>query len=351
MNRFLISVHTITSSARSRLRCCASSGVGTTSARYRAILLLVTRAHVPTPVILKERLKGVAGSKDRFGSTAAEVLVTADLIAAANADWDKSTLADFLDQQKIHQKVWGKLVSISRRKNLRSLPLDQLPASYTALYALEVMSPQELAAALKEDVVRARASSRSILDWTKAFRLRGTGIEQEIPLTLVLTEDLTPEQRQNLLSALEKTAAEFGAQILEGKGGVRQADLKADQRKARALEIEEELMQEIGTVVTSAPEDLKTKFAISSASDLIEGTRATFTGFFQVLVGKADGVFWADYGRAYCLKIAREFNLTESRAERYQLKKRVTDAIEWWGPKIDGFEAMADQVLKTYMSR
>jgi len=306
---------------------------------------------VPTPDFLRERLSGAPGSKDRFGSTASEVLETADLIAAANTNWDKNALTAFQKEHEIHAKVWGKLVAIARSTNLRSLPLEKLPASYTALYALEVMSPQELAAAKEEGVIRSNASSRSILDWTKAFRLRGTGIEKEIPLTLVLTKELTSERRQNLLSALEKTAEEFGAQVLKGKGGLRQADVKADLRKARALEIEEELMREIGTVVAAAPEDLKSKFGISSASDLIEGTRSTFTGFFQVLVGKADGVFWRDYGRPYCLKIAREFNLTESRAERYQLKKRLTDAIEWWGPKIDGFEAMALEVLETYMRR
>lgn len=305
----------------------------------------------PTPSDLAQVLTVSPGSKDRFGSTAIEVLDTADLTAAANQSWDKGTIAAFLDQQKIHEKVWGKLVSISRRKNLSSLPLEHLPASYTALYALEVMSPQELAAAKEEGVIRSTSSSRSILDWTKAYRLRGTGFGKEVPLTLVPTDDLTPQQHKDLLSALQETAAGFGAQVLEGKGGVRQADLKADQRKARAVEIEEELMLEIGTVVAAAPEDLKSKFGIASASDLIEGTRSTFTGFFQVLVGKADGVFWRDYGRPYCLKIAREFNLTESRAERHQLKKRLTDAIEWWGPKIDGFEAMALEVLETYMRR
>ena len=240
----------------------------------------------PAPAALAQHLRAAPGSKERFGTTAAAVLETADLVTAADQDWEKDAVAAFQKEQEIHQKVWGKLVSISRRKNLRSLSLENLPASYTALYALEVMSPQELAAAKEEGVIRSNASSRSILDWTKAFRLRGTGIEQEIPLTLVLTEDLTPEQHQKLLSALENTAEAFGAQVLEGKGGVRQADLKADQRKARALEIEEELMREIGTVVAAAPEDLKSKFGVFSASDLIEGTRSTFTGFFQVLVGK-----------------------------------------------------------------
>jgi hypothetical protein len=108
-------------------------------------------------------------------------------------------------------------------------------------------------------------------------------------------------------------------------------------------------MREIGPVVLNAPEDLKRQFAVSSASDLIGGTRANFTGFFINLVGKKDELFWRTYGHSYCLKIARDFNLTESRAERFQFKKRITDAIEKWGGTINGFTEMAKGVLKTFM--
>jgi hypothetical protein len=296
-------------------------------------------------------LSASSGSKDRFGSTATEVLETAALVAAANADWDKSTIASFQEEQKIHQKVWGKLVSIARSQNLQSVPAEELPASYTALYALTVMSPGELQAALKEGLVRSNASSRLILEWTKAYRLHGTGIEQEIPLMLVLRKYLSPEQHQDLLEALGKVAAQFGAEVLVGKGGVKQAGVKADLRKAKASEIEEELMRLLAPVVLDAPDALKQRFQVASAADLISGPRQTFTGFFQNLVGKVDGVFWTDYGHAYCLKIARDFNLTESRAERFQLKDRISKATVKWKAEIPGFEAMTTEVLKTYMSQ
>ena len=311
---------------------------------------------MPTPVFLQERLKGAPGSKDRFGSTAAEVLEIAALIAAAQDSWDKDAVAAFQEEQKIHAKVWGKLVSIARSQNLKIPPVEDLPASYTALYALAVMSPQELVAAVQEGVLQrqpgqAPISSRSILEWTTAYRLRETGIEQEMPLTLVLRQDLDAEQKQDLLEALGKVAAQFGAEILEGKGGVKQSGVKADQRRAKALEIDEELMRLLGPVVLDAPNALKQKFQVTSAADLIAGPRQIFTGFFQNLVGKVDGLFWTDYGRAYCLKIARDFNLTESRAERFQLKDRISKATVKWKPEIPGFEAMTTSILDTYMSR
>ena len=305
-----------------------------------------------TPVFLKDRLQSAAGSKDRFGATAAEVLETADLIAAADHDWDKGTIAAFQKEQEIHQKVWGKLVSIAKSTNLQSLPPEDLPASYTALYALVVMTTEELKAAGAEGVIRSNASSRSILEWTKAFRLRGTGIEQELPLTLVLRQEMNEEQQHDLLEALKEVADQYGADLLEGKGGVKQASIKSDRRKALAQQIEDELIQEIGAVVASAPDDLKHRFGVSTAIDLISAPRATFTGFFQNLVGKVKLEFWKQFGRAYCLKIARDFNMTESRAERFQLKKRIQDDFKsTWGPQIRGFEAECDEIMATYMNK
>jgi len=306
--------------------------------------------HPHTPVSFAEHLRGAPGSKDRFGSTAAEVLETAALVAAADQDWDKATVAAFQDAQKIHGKVWGKLVAIHKDQRLK-LYQDSLPASYTALYALVVMKDQELDAAITDGLLKVKnLSSRAILDWTKAYRLKGTGIEQEIPMTLVLKSDLSEQQRQVLLQALQSVADEYGAEVREGKKGLKQAEVKAEARAALANRLEEELMQEIGSVVLNAPDDLKQRFGVSSAVDLIQGSRSTFTGFFQNLVGKVDGVFWRQYGQAYCLKIARDFNLTDSRAERFQLKDRIKKAIKDWAGEIDGLQAMANEVLSTYMS-
>jgi hypothetical protein len=306
---------------------------------------------VPSPAELAERLRAAPGSKERFGTTTAAVLETARLVAAADDSWDKGTVSAFQEQEKINVKVWGKLVAIARSDALQSLPPNDLPASYTALYALVVMTPQELQQAVAENVVRAKVSSRFILDWTKAFRLRGSGIEQEVPLTLVLRRDLTPQEHQDLQRALVDAAAAFDAEVIEGKGGIKQAGIKADLRRAKALEAEAELVTVLEPVVSNAPEDLKSKFEVFSAQDLATAKREVFTGFLQVLEGKASEMFWRKHGRAYALKIARDFNLVENRTERYLLKRRLESAQENWMPVIDGFQKMVDKVERTYMSK
>ena len=301
------------------------------------------------PAALALHLSAPPGSKDRLGKGAAEVLVTAALIAAANSDWDKDTIRSFQQEQDLHPKVWDKLVSIHRDQRLVPIK-DLLPASYTALYALVVMSDEELTEALQQGLVSTKASSRALLDWTKAYRLKSTGIEQEIAVTLVLRDELTPEQQQDLMDALQETAGRFGAEIREGKGGVKQAEIKAEGRKALAEDIDAQLMRLLGPVVQSAPDDLKEKFEISSAGDLIAARRQVFTGFLQLLEKKEQGVFWRKYSRVYCLKIAYDFNLTESRAERHQLRKRLDEAVQRWGNEIDGLKGIIAEVQSTYMA-
>ena len=307
----------------------------------------------PTTEELADHLTAPPGSKDRFGGNGAGVLVTAGLVAAADAFWDKGTISKFQDNQKLHPKVWDKLVAIHKDQRLPPLQKD-LPTSYTALYALVVMKDEELKAALQDGLLNLSKeegpiSSRSILDWTKAYRLKGSGIEQEMPLTLVLKQDLSAERQQDLLVALKEVALQYGAEVREGKGGLKQAEVKAEARKTVADRIEEELMRLLGPVILSAPEDLKQKFQVRSAADLFDGRRDAFTGFLQLLEGKVPEVFWRKYGRTYCLKIARDFNLTQSRTDRFQLKDRLKKAVEKWDPIITGFGSMVEEIQSTYM--
>jgi len=307
--------------------------------------------NAPTPSELAERFTASAGAKDRFGSTAEAVLEIAQLVAAASATWEKGSITAFQKDHDIHQKVWGKLAAIARSKNLRSIPIEDLPASYTALYALVVMKDEEFHAAMSEELLKSKnLSTRSILDWTKSFRMRGTGIEQEIPLTLVLMEVMTDAQFQSLLKHLRQVAEEHHAELLEGKGGIRQSEVKADQRRARALQIRQELRFAVSEDILDAPEDLKAKFAVESPDDLIDGSLSRFTGFFQLLEGKIPWMFWRKYGRLYCLKVAHEFNISDSRAERYQLKKRIRSAIENCAKEVPDFRFVAEEILATYMS-
>jgi len=102
-------------------------------------------------------------------------------------------------------------------------------------------------------------------------------------MTLVLRQDLSPEQQQDLLESLGKVANQFGAEVVEGKSGVKQAGVKADLRKAKATVIEDELMRLLGSVVLNAPDALKQKFQVTCAAELISGSLSS-GGNMDVLI-------------------------------------------------------------------
>jgi len=50
------------------------------------------------------------------------------------------------------------------------------------------------------------------------------------------------------------------------------------------------------------------------------------------------------------LKLPCDFNFTESRAERYQLRQRIKDAVKKNSAEVNGFKEMASGILTGYMS-
>jgi hypothetical protein len=77
-------------------------------------------------------------------------------------------------------------------------------------------------------------------------------------------------------------------------------------------------------VVEDAPQTLLQDFEVTSAEDLAAGEIRTLTGVLVRLCGSSEGM-WESYGSIYCRKVALEFNRTESRAQRFNYRKRLLE--------------------------
>lgn len=78
-------------------------------------------------------------------------------------------------------------------------------------------------------------------------------------------------------------------------------------------------LKEARGINTSCPDWKGILSGASRASKRTSMVPDAFTGFLQVLEGKVQEVFWSKYGRTYCLKLACDVNLTDSRTDRFQL--------------------------------
>lgn len=292
------------------------------------------------PTDLLQRLTELRG----YGKTAPEVLGTAALVAAADSSWSQDQIQDFQTQAEMHPKVWEKLCSIARDTRLKQIPESSLPGTYTALYALVVLSDQEWDTALQEGIVQPNASSRSLLDWTRQQRLQEQGYRSEQVLRLIHSRELSQQEHTALMEGLNALASTYGVSILSGEEGTRQRGVQAEKRKTAAEDLEAELIQLLSPVFDDASTPLKDHFNLQTVTDLVNGELRTLTGFLVRHYGSTEGM-WAGAGQEYCLKVALEFNRTDSRAQRFNYKKRL-EKVQTEHPNCSDAAA---KVLTKYM--
>lgn len=292
------------------------------------------------PIDLLQRLTELRG----YGKTAAEVLGTTALVAAADSSWSHEQIQQFQTQAEMHPKVWEKLCSIARDTRLKQVPESSLPGTYTALYALVVLSDQEWDAAVQEGIVQPHASSRSLLEWTRQQRRQEQGYRSEQMLRLIHSRELSQQEQSALLEELSALASTYGVSILSGEDGTKQRGVQAEKRKSAAEDLEAELIQLLSPVFDDASTPLKEQFNLQTIADLVNGELRTFTGFLVRYYGSTDGM-WEGAGREYCLKVALEFNRTDSRAQRFNYKKRL-EKVQIEHPNCS---VAAVKVLANYM--
>lgn len=291
-------------------------------------------------VDLLQRLTELRG----YGKTAPEVLGTAALVAAADSSWSQEQIQEFQTQAEMHPKVWEKLCSIARDTRLKQIAESSLPSTYTALYALVVLSDQEWNAALQEGIVQPNASSRSLLEWTRQQRRQNQGYRSEQVLRLIQSRELSQQEQSALLEDLSALASTYGVSILSGEDGTKQRGVQAEKRKSAAEDLEAELIQLLSSVFDDASTPLKEQFNLQTVADLVNGELRTFTGFLVRHYGNTEEM-WEGAGQEYCLKVALEFNRTDSRAQRFNYKERL-EKVQIEHPNCSNAAA---KVLANYM--
>lgn len=258
------------------------------------------------------------------GKTAYEVLESGQTLGVMEQRLTPEDFQTLCKGTGWHPKVISKLLAIGRDKRLVPL-LPQLPGSYSAIYPLTTLTDAELNLAVSEGICRLDASSREVLDWIKVKRLEGMDLPETLTFSGTSTDPLTKERKAALLAALQQAALSFGVTVVEGSAkevGTRKAT-KAS-RESIAQHLLQQLIADLTPVVEEAPHTLLQEFEVFSAEDLVEGEIRTLTGVLIRLCGSSQGM-WESYGPIYCRKVALEFNRTDSRAQRFNYRKRLLE--------------------------
>ena len=280
-----------------------------------------------------------------YGDTAQQVLDLCDLVAEAESAWSSAELKAFLKEVGTNPMVWRRLFSIAQDKRLPAL-VENLPSSYSALYALTNFSDQELEAAVKEGVISTKSSSRQILDWVKQFRVdNGSGESKAEVLYLRVDPNQTQEQRKSLFDALIAIADEHGAQLVTEAEQLTKRYSVNQQRKEAGKVLRQELLVEVQDILPRVTEHERNKMGISSVVEFVDSDLSLFGQFLIASAGSRIAMF-EQYGSTYCKKIAYEHTQAEDRSQRFNHKRRL---IQCKALCPDASEFI-DELMTRYMS-
>tara|TARA_B100000073_G_scaffold83471_1_gene64075 strand:+ start:1831 stop:2805 length:975 start_codon:yes stop_codon:yes gene_type:complete len=296
----------------------------------------------PTPEEVLSYFKQVLVENPYTGTT--EQIVTTSLaIAEASVRVKGKTFILWRDETGINEKVFSKLKKIGEtllevdEKKRRDV-VKRLPASYSAIYELCALKPEELVTAAKNGSVTPTMGVRTAQTYVKQVRFprqfltgdKGRWGVKEEHLYQVLRPEETNIGGEALLEfekALRRLCGDFG--LTMRKAGETSTGTLLKQDKAEREVFWRGVLEKELTLkwFQQAPDELKKQFNIRTHEELLDTPLRNFTGFVMKTAGGRDA-FWEKHGQAYIAKLHLLQVMTNDNSLRHQYKIRLEQVFE-----------------------
>ena len=234
-------------------------------------------------------------ARKSYGKNAQQIIDLCALVHEAQSTWSKIEVKEFQSESTINSQVWGKLNAIALDKRLLK-HINNLPSSYSALYALTCLTDQYLSDGFGFGIIHPGASSRQIQTWAQEWQIRSS-------------------TNLNEYASAEKVL------LLEALGNSRHYQQKQQKiieasRKLSAIETDIEHFMYLG-----GSEFMK-HYSLKKIDCLMEGD---FDSFARALlrISRSRKEMMSNHGIVYCYKIALEYFRTDSRSQRFNYKQRL----------------------------
>jgi len=266
-------------------------------------------------------------------------------IAAAGERLSPATLSIYRDASRLGKKVFSKLKVIGEHlgqldDKTRRETTKGLPASYSTIHLLCALKPDELAEAVKAKQVTPKTSVRAAESYVKQIRfprqsLGGADVEKgrwsikEETLYRVCRPEDTPlseDLQRQLEEDLRKVCSRYGMDIRKATNESTTALREADRKEKAAFwreVLEEQLPQKW---FQETDKEVRKTFNVKVVEEVWDAPLRTFTGFL-IKTGKGRQHFYEDHGQAYVSKLHYLQETSESKATRYNLKRRIEEVL------------------------
>lgn len=284
-------------------------------------------------------------AKNPHTGTAEQVVTLSLAIAEAHQTLPAGTFALSKEASGLGDKVFSKLKVIGERLGqldlkTRTEVIKGLPDSYSTIQVLCSLKPEELATAIKTKQVTPKISVRAASAYVKKVRFpRQAVVPAEVgmprwsradevlyqvirPESTVLGEDL----QLHLQIELREVCARYGAELHKAKSTSTIALREADRKEKAAFwrqVLEDELPQKWFQETNEA---VRKQFNLKVVEEVWDAPLRTFTGFL-IRTGGGQAKFYEEHGQAYVAKLHYLQEATESRTNRYNLKRRIEEVL------------------------
>jgi hypothetical protein len=296
------------------------------------------------PQTLLYQLKIPLIEKD-YGNTAAEVLETCALVAQYAKERTPEQIKEFQKQVEINPQVWSRLIALHRDERLKK-HLTDLPASYTALYAISRMNDEEFEAAVNQGIIHTAASSHSILKWTKQNRLTAGETVPPWRCLVVFDQDVGQKEFIDMRSRMNQIAQEYGAKLISESDYI-PSELQMDKVKQDLIDrLKLKIVELANPAFSRMTEQERLRAGVDHPEDFLT---IDMTTFGSIIRGDAR-CFESDCDSClpiYVYRIALEHLTTESRSQRFNYKRRL-----WQLANIQpNLQDCVNDAMETYILR
>jgi len=305
---------------------------------------MTSYADLMDPQVLWRKLKIPLIEKD-YGNSAAEVLVTCSLVAQYADEHTPEQVKDFQKEVEINPQVWSRLIALHKDKRLKA-HVKQLPASYTALYAISRMKDEEIGAAIMQGIIHPSASSHAILAWTKQHRQTSGEAVPPWRCLVVFDKEIRQEDFKAMLARVNTVASEYGAKLV-GESDYVPESPEAENKRKLVGDIEQKIRQLALPVYEAMTEVKRSYSGISVVDDFLYIDLLSFAYVTRQENKKSEGKSRTTYGTLYVYRVILEFLRTDSRSQRFNYKRRLRQLAESQ-PELADF---IDSAIKTYMTK
>jgi len=279
-----------------------------------------------------------------YGNNAVEVLRTCSLVAEYASEHTPDQIKAFQENVGINPQVWLRLLALHRDERLKK-HLEHLPASYTTLYAIHRMKDEAINAAVQQGVIHPKASSHTILNWSKEFRLTSGECVPPWRCLVVFDQAVDGADLADMQSRMNQIAQEYGAKLF-GEQDYSPADSREDVIKKEWISrLEFEIRTLALPVFVRMTEGFRLIAGIEHVDDFLNND---LIAFGSILRNDAKfhqgGVLYSS--PLYVYRLALEYLKTDSRSQRFNYKRRLKQLAE----KQPDLKELIGEVLETYMT-